>query len=93
MKKEYAQLTNKKRYHIELLIQECPTQKMIAERLGRAKPTISRELKRNRHKGFYSVDMAIIMTSDRCKRNIPTKFIEIVKEKREEYLKKHWSPE
>ncbi len=93
MKKEYTQLTDKERYHIELLMQECSTQKLIAERLGRDKSTISRELKRNRTEPGYSSDVAIKKTKERRKRVIPTKFTEIVKERVESDLKNHWSPE
>lgn len=93
MKKSYTQLTDKERYHLELLIQECPTQKKISERLGRDKSTISRELKRNRSDASYSSEMAIKKTKERRKRVIPTKFTEIVKERIEFDLKNHWSPE
>lgn len=93
MKKKYTQLTDKERYHLELLMQGCATQKMIAEELGRDKSTISRELKRNRLGASYSSDTAIKKTKERRKRVIPTKFTEIVKDKIEEYLKSHWSPE
>lgn len=65
MKKEYTQLTDKERYHLELLLQECPTQKLIAERLGRDKSTISRELKRNRMEPGYFSDVAIESISER----------------------------
>ena len=50
MKKEYTQVIDKERYHLELLIQECSTQKLIAERLGRGNSTISRELNKE-HNG------------------------------------------
>lgn len=93
MKKEYTQLTDKERYHLELLLQECPTQKLIAERLGRDKSTISRELKRNRMEPGYFSDVAIAKTKERRKRVITTKFTETVKERVEIDLKNHWSPE
>jgi len=93
MKKSYTQLTEKERYHLELLIQECPTQKMIAERLGRDKSTISRELKRNMSDARYFSDIAIKKTRERRKRVIPTKFTAIVRDRVESDLKKHWSPE
>jgi IS30 family transposase len=62
---KYTQLTEKERYHLELLIQACPTQKIIAEKLGRHKSTISREVKRNRTAGGYSSDIAIEKTKER----------------------------
>ena len=48
MCKKYNQLTIRERYTIEDLIQEGKQQNYIAEKLGRNKGTISRELKRNR---------------------------------------------
>ena len=49
MAKEYTQLTEKERYHLELLLQgsNSYSQNEIARILGRAKSTISREIKRN----------------------------------------------
>ncbi len=91
---KYTQLTEKERYHLELLIQECSTQKIAAEILGRSRSTISRELKRNKGKdgGYYS-EAAISKTAERRKRIIPTKFTELVKELIKEKLELGWSPE
>ena len=93
MKKEYTQVIDKERYHLELLIQECSTQKLIAERLGRDKSTISRELKRNITEPGYFSDVAIEKTKERRKRVVPTKFSETVKERVKSDLKNHRSPE
>ena len=48
MCKNYTQLTMRERYMMEDLIQERKAQNHIAERLGRNKSTISRELARNK---------------------------------------------
>jgi len=91
---KYTQLTEKERYHLELLIQEYSTQKMVAEMLGRSRSTISRELKRNKDSDgrYYSV-LAISKTAERRKRIIPTKFTELVKCLIKEKLELGWSPE
>ena len=91
---KYTQLTKKERYHLELLIQEYSTQKMLAEMLGRSRSTISRELRRNKGEdGRYRSEGAISKTAERRKRIIPTKFTELVKELINEKLELGWSPE
>ena len=91
---KYTQLTERERYSLELLKQECYTQKMIAERLCRHKSTVSRELKRNRDvNGYYFAGVAVEKTKERRKRIIPTKFTDIVKDVIKEKLEIGWSPE
>lgn len=93
---KYIQLTQKERYRLEFLIQEKSNQKMMAEKLGRHKSTISRELKRNRDtSGEYLAEMALELEKavGRKKRILPTKFTEVVKEQIETRLSDGWSPE
>ena len=47
---QYTHLTEEERYHIDELLREGHTQSDIAKSLGRAAPTISRELSRNKGK-------------------------------------------
>ena len=82
MAKEYTQLTEKERYHLELLLQgsNSYSQNEIARILGRAKSTISREIKRNKDKdGKYRSEVASALAVNRRKRETPTKFIDIAK--------------
>lgn len=91
---KYNQLTEKERYHIELLIQEWHSQKMVSEFTGRDKSTISRELKRNKGtKGQYLADEAITLTRRRRKRTIKSKLTCEHKDFISDKLVLGWSPE
>ena len=91
---KYTQLTEKERYHIELLIQEWHSQKMVSEFIGRHKSTISRDLKRNKStKGQYLADEAITLTRRRRKRTVKSKLTCEHKDFIREKLILGWSPE
>lgn len=94
MAKKYTQLTEKERYRIEILIQEGYSNNKIAEKLGRDKSTIGREIRRNsKGRNVYSSEEADNLSSERCKRELPSKFTDIAKDVIEEKLKVGWSPE
>jgi IS30 family transposase len=94
MCKKYTQLTIRERYTIEDLIQEGKPQNYIAEKLGRNKGTISRELKRNINKGGkYCAENAEIIKNEKCKRERFHNFTGLVESVIEEKLAIHWSPE
>lgn len=79
---------------IEDLIQEGKLQNHIAEKLGRNKGTISRELKRNRDSnGIYHAEKAEEFACDRCKRERFHNFTDLAESVIEEKLEIHWSPE
>lgn len=67
---KYQQLTQDERYRITALLMEKHSQSQIAQALGRADSTISRELKRNRttHDGFYRAEKAQSYAQARRKR-------------------------
>ncbi len=94
--KKYTQLTEKERYHLELLLQDprpC-SQTEIAKILGRDKSTISRELKRNKRKdGKYCSEIASALSASRRKREVVSKFTNIAKGIIEDKLKEKWTPE
>ena len=92
----YHQLSSEERYTIAALRREQLNQSEIADRLGRHRSTISRELRRNaaRHDGAYRASGAIERTSGRRSRSrrnqqFSTKEWALVERK----LKKEWSPE
>ena len=94
MCKRYTQLTMKERYTIEYLMQEGKSQNYIADKLGRHKSTISRELARNKEKGQrYQADKAGTLALDRCKRESFRHLTGSVKSIIEDRLVDHWSPE
>lgn len=75
-------------------MEEHPPQKKIAEKLGRSRSTIFRELKRNKDAdGRYSSEETISKTAGRRKRIIPAKFTELAKGLIKEKLEFGWSPE
>lgn len=79
---------------IEYLIQEEKTLNYIADKLGRDKSTISREIARNRDvNGVYHAEYAENVARSRCKREKFREFTESVKSIIEDKLIKHWSPE
>lgn len=91
---KYTQLTQKERYHLEVLNQEYSSITLVAKMLGRSKSTISRELRRNKNKeGRYEAENAINLAKSRKQRHIPSKVTyeaqKIIREKLEIY----WSPE
>ena len=65
--KKYKQLTLGLRYQIFAYKEENYTQSKIAELIGVSKSTISRELKRNSHNGYYSAEDAHIKAVSRDK--------------------------
>ena len=94
MCKQYTQLTIKERYTIEYLKQEGQTQNYIADKLGRDKSTIYRELNRNKDDdGIYHAEIAEISAKNRCKREKFRNFTEQAKSEIEEKLIIRWSPE
>ena len=94
MCKKYSQLTIRERYIIEDLIQEGKTQNYIADKLGRNKSTISRELARNKDKnGIYCAESAEDLAQNRCQRKRFQQFTESVISIIEDKLIDHWTPE
>lgn len=94
MAKRYTQLTIKERYWLERLIQDKCSNIEIAKKLGRATSTIGREIKRNsKMRKSYSSDQANELALERCKRELPSKFTEIAKDKICEQLKIGSTPE
>lgn len=94
MCQKYSQLTIRERYTMEYLIQDGRTQNHIAERLGRDKSTIFRELSRNKNDdGVYHAEEADFLSRDRRGRERFRHFTELVKSIMEEKLIIHWSPE
>lgn len=93
---KYHQLTHDERYSITALLRHGWTQAAIARELGRARSTISRELRRNitRHDGRYRAEKAQQYTMARRRRErrkswfSPEQLAEV-----EKRLKKKWSPE
>ena len=70
------------------------TQNYIADKLGRHKSTISRELARNKEKGQrYQADKAGSLALSRCKRESFRHITDSVKSIMEDKLIAHWSPE
>ena len=79
---------------MEYLIQEGKPQFYIAEKLGRSKSTISRELRRNKNKDVrYSAEAAETAKNERCKRETFRSFTDLSKSIIEEKLMIHWTPE
>jgi transposase, IS30 family len=64
MEKRYTQLTSLERHQIYLLHAEDRSDAEIGRRLGRAKSTICRELKRNKSNGLYLPDTAQNLTKE-----------------------------
>ena len=96
MAKKYTQLTEKERYHLELLLQDPAScsQNQIAKRLDRHRSTISREIKRNRSQnGKYNSEVASRFALARCKRELPSKFTDLSKDIIEDKLKIGSTPE
>ena len=94
MCQKYTQLTIRERYTIEDLIQEGKLQNYIAEKLGRNKGTISRELKRNRDSnGIYHAEKAEKFACDRCQRERFHNFTGLAESVIEKKLAIHWTPE
>ena len=94
MSTTYIQLTIKERYTIEYLMQEGKTQFYIAEKLGRNKSTISRELRRNKIKDAkYRAEAAETAKNERCKRERFRNFTDFTKSIIEKKLMIHWTPE
>ena len=77
---------------MEDLIQEGKAQNYIAEKLGRDKSTISRELARNKDEnGIYHADKAQEFANMRCKRERFHNFTKLAESIIEERLIIHWS--
>jgi len=94
MCKKYTQLTIRERYTIEDLFQGRKSQKYIAEKLGRSRSTISRELRRNRDENsIYHAETAEELALKRCKRKRFKNLTELAKSVIERKLIIHWSPE
>jgi transposase, IS30 family len=93
MDNTYTQLTNLERHQIYCLHADNISDAEIGRRLGRAKSTISREIKRNKTNGLYLPDTAEVLTKERRWRGCK---IERDKELRDYILQRlameNWSP-
>lgn len=93
----YQQLTLKQRFQLETLLETMPVQKDIAQWMGVAESTISRELNRNGGGENYEARRAHSMAAKRRKsaKRKTKKLLtdEFVHEYVEEKLKLLWSPE
>jgi IS30 family transposase len=91
-----SHLTQEQRYTIDVLRKEKYSQTDIAERIGRDKSVVCRELQRNSDKrsGAYKADLAERKCAERHQLK-PKKiyFTEAVKSHVNEYLEKDYSPE
>jgi IS30 family transposase len=91
----YNQLTQSQRYRIEILLSMGHSYTAIAHEIGVHKSTVSREVRRNWHKGRYQAQTAIHLTFNRHKtaakytKHSPT----IVQFVRKTLTQKQWSPE
>lgn len=93
---KYHQLTEEERYSITALLRLGRTQAEIAEELGRAPSTISRELRRNvtRHDGHYRAAKAQQYSQARRRRARRTSWFSAEAWAQvEARLKQKWSPE
>ena len=88
-------LTREQRYTISAMHRQGCTQKMIALAIGKDKPVISRELKRNANiKGKYYFEYAQDMASLRKERmKKPRKLHPWIKKEIIELVKQDWSPQ
>lgn len=96
MKSKYHQLTHEERYSITALLRMGRTQAQIAAELGRARSTISRELKRNvtHHDGRYRADKAQqYATARRRRERRRSWFSDDQIAEVDALLRKKWSPE
>ena len=100
MKKNYTQLSLVQRYQIQAYVKSGKKQKWIAEQIGVAPSTISRELKRNtaqrgRTAGCYLATNAQRRTDERHQlKPKMVKFSEAMKEQAVRWLTiEKWSPE
>lgn len=98
MKNKYRHLGQKERDRIFLLLRQGKTQKQIAHLIGRDKSTISRELKRNKHKKFevYLPDTAERKSFKRNQWNRKERYLDkspVLREYVLFKLKLGWSPE
>ena len=92
----YHQITSEERYTIAALRRERFNAAAIAQRLGRHRSTISREVRRNssRWDGFYRPSKAIERTNGRrCRSRRNQHFTKADFALVEKKLKKDWSPE
>lgn len=95
MPKGYHHLTRDQRCQIAALISSGILQKNIAIKLGVSKSTISRELRRNQHKGSYEFHVADVTAVTRrwvaCIK--PRRMTPILVKRIENHLQEDWSPE
>lgn len=94
--KPYKQLIRDERYLISQLLQLGLSQRAIAQQLGRAPSTVSRELRRNAttHDGAYrhsKADRYAVARRRRCRRG--SKFTPQQYATVRRYLRKKWSPQ
>jgi IS30 family transposase len=90
----YNQLTQEERYQIKAYKESGLTQSKIAQKLGRAKSTISRELKRNTgERGYRPQQSQNKAEARRYNAAKATKLDEVMKQQLEAYLRQEWSPE
>lgn len=98
MTKRYKQLNQKERNLIYLLLKEGKNQKYIAQTLKRDKSTISRELRRNKHRKFkeYLPDTAGRKSIKRKKQGRKQRYVDkysVIKQYILEKLTLGWAPE
>lgn len=96
MMNKYHQLTHDERYSITALLRHGWTQAAIARELGRARSTISRELRRNvtHHDGRYRAEKAQQYAVARRRRERRRSWFSTEQMAQvERLLKKKWSPE
>ena len=93
---KYHQLTHEERYSITALLRIGRSQAEIAAELGRARSTISRELRRNvtRHDGHYRAEKAQKYSVARRRRERRKSWFSAEQMAEvDRLLKKKWSPE
>ena len=92
----YRQITSGERYTLSALKREGLNQSEIAQRLGRHRSTVSREIRRNAtpYDGGYRPELASIMArARRWKSRTGSQFSERDLRQVERKLRKQWSPE
>ena len=95
-KQEKAHLTLEQRYAIQYLRSEGLTQSAIAEKIGKDKSVISREIRRNcdMRNGAYRADLAHRKYQERLEQTPKShKFTEQIKETIHRLLEEDFSPE
>jgi IS30 family transposase len=93
---QYRQITSGERYTLSALKREGLNQSEIAQRLGRHRSSVSRELRRNStpYDGGYRPELASIMArARRWKSRTGSQFSERDLRQVERKLQKQWSPE